>query len=431
MSGGDGEDAAKVIPTLWIPFVYTDIDPNPLDPFTLVTLQQYVAAFFSGLELRDMVVPAMPVAPAGMLALSERVNRVLKTRQGRLGRSLAERQVKVGDLFTCMERLPDLGKKFGCDVSGSIAMLALTRRELFTDDDGLLPEAPVPLQQIGHARYCHSSVRRKVGCISLAHLGYPGGQTKDMAYQKFLRRILKVVTHQILKILGLQMCPSYRCLCYRFKPFDPEGETPLMLCDVCESKLAETMADLRYQAAKLGKNEREASKVRREDPLMLARLRYQKLLEVFDEVNGRVQKIRIGYRHYQEFERECDWLHLADQILQETPSWFIKKRGLPEIVACAHEKQNSRALHRTFSDPLLTRNCVVDMEQSGPYRHDMGLLDKWNEKVINRKFSTGGRYVEMGGSLRPKKVGLFRDKEERRNLGINAQMIRRDASALF
>lgn len=408
---------------MWIPFVYLEIDPTPLDPFTLQILVKYVKAFFPGLELREMIVPAMPVAPAGMLALSERVNRVLKTRPGR--ERPEERQVCVTDLFTCMARLHEVGGKFGCSVEGSVAMLGVTRKgELFMNDDGLLPETPVPLEWIGNARYCKSSAKKGIGCVSLAHLGYDPSNTKSMKYQKFLRRLLKMVTYQILKLFGLVECPSYRCLCYKFKPFDPEGETGLMLCDVCESKLAEKMVQLRYEAKPVKKN------VQLEDPLKLARLRYQMLLNVFDEVNPRMQKIRIGYRSYSEFERECDWLHVADGIIRDTPTWFKKSRGLPEIVACAHEKQNPRALHRTFSDPLLTRDCLVDMEQSGPFRHDMGTLEKWNEKFINRKFNGGGgRYIEMGGSLKPKTVGLYRDREFKRNLGINACLIQRDASA--
>lgn len=140
--------------------------------------------------------------------------------------------------------------------------------------------------------------------------------------------------------------------------------------------------------------------------------------------------LKIGYRVYHEFEEECDWLRQAEVILQEcahencshvgaSSKVTLQRRSLLNGLRQAHERQPpSHVSQRTYSEPLLKRSCQVDMTATAPYRHGWGDLHNWTTHNINRCHATGGLYVELGGSMKPKTIGSFVDA------GLNATLLR-------
>jgi hypothetical protein len=168
----------------------------------------------------------------------------------------------------------------------------------------------------------------------------------------------------------------------------------------------------------------------------MAAERYRALAELLGEFGTKLGPVNCARRHYTAFEEECDWLHVAEEILLEAS--LERKRSLKAVaensspdgnrqrqrslLTCleqAHHGQPARGiLKRTFSAPLLPRTCLMDMAQAHPHEHERGPMANWATAVYNRKHATGGHYVELGGSLKPKTVATFVD------VGLNASMHR-------
>jgi len=228
--------------------------------------------------------------------------------------------------------------------------------------------------------------------------------------RKFVRHLLTLVSHAFLELMQLRSCQSRQCLAY-LRPFTPEM-TSMNLCCECEDTLLRTAAP------------RGNAWV---DLVMAAADRYKELADTLHELGTRLHPIKLSRRGYVEFEEDCDWLHVAEEILREsaaerksglsknTPG-AMRRRSLLNCLRCAHEGQPHRTLKRTFTQPLLRRTCLMDMTQSAPYRHESGDLCKWSTAVMNRKHQAGGHYVELGGSLQRKKIGGFVDS------GLNASL---------
>jgi len=195
------------------------------------------------------------------------------------------------------------------------------------------------------------------------------------------------------------------------RPFSP-SLTPLHLCCSCEETLLKQMHPGDTAAL-----------------IKIAAERYRGTRVVLEGVNARLKPALLGFRKFTEFEEECDWLLMAEEILSEASSERFRfsgtdgpqcrRRSLRNSLKEVHERQPGRILHKNFSEPLLKRTCLVDMTQAAPHRQDCGDMHKWTTMVFNRKHKSGGHYVEMGGSLRPKTLGLFVDS------GLNAAMLKK------
>merc|ERR1712224_122046 len=97
-----------------------------------------------------------------------------------------------------------------------------------------------------------------------------------------------------------------------------------------------------------------------------------------------------------------------------------RQRSMQQILVNAYENIGKRTIHRILSEPILKKNCLVDMAGAAPYRQDSGNLPDWTQVIINRKHAVGGKYVELGGSHKvTKSVGAFYDQ------GLNASKVKR------
>jgi hypothetical protein len=391
------------------------LDENqPLDAISLAALKSYVKAFFQ-LDLVDATVPRTTLSPPGIPALCERTALPCQTRPGRPC-SRAERQIFVPELFPCLEKLKRVGKEY-CPVEDAVAILCVTRSELFTNDEGLLPGAPVPQEDI--VPLALSSAKRSIGVFSLANLEVED-ETAGGIYRMYLRKLLKLAAHEIIKMLGMKGCQSNQCLAY-LKPFHPD-DTSLWLCPNCELKLLNHKAVCGYE---------DSSKASRHEMVQLGVKRYQELADVLSKLSSRLENFRIGHRHFSEFEKDVDWLRLLAEQL-DTQSRvrhnFVdfegksrkKQRSLETLLTNAYANLGKRTLHRILSEPILKKTCLVDMAGAAPYRQDSGNLWDWTQVIINRKHAVGGKYVELGGSHKVQKsIGAFWDQ------GLNASKIKR------
>lgn len=389
-------------------------ESQPLDAISLSALKQYVKAFFQ-MELIDATVPKTAVSPAGIPALCQRTALPCQTRPGRAC-SRATRQIFVPELFPCIEKLKRVGKDY-CPVDGAVCILGATRSELFVNDDGLLPGAPVPLEDI--VPLALSSSSKSIGVFSSAHLE-PEDEASARTYRMYLRKLLKLVAHEIIKMLGLKGCQSRQCLAY-LQPFHPD-DTSLWLCPRCEHNLLTHSAVCGFP---------DASQAPRDAIVQLSIKRYQELADILSRLNSRLENVRIGHRYFTEFEKDVDWLRLLAESIDEESKVrhkFIdlnnkprtKQRSMQQLLLNAYEKVGMRTLHRILSEPILKKVCLVDMAGAAPYRQDSGNLPDWTQVIINRKHAVGGKYVELGGSHKVSKaIGAFYDQ------GLNASKVKR------
>lgn len=164
--------------------------------------------------------------------------------------------------------------------------------------------------------------------------------------------------------------------------------------------------------------------------------RYRGMCDVLSELNAREGfSFKMSRRTFVEFEEECDWLKVAEEIVRESAaerkgpfhsrSTQSRRRSVFNCLKSAHEGQPPRTLKRSFSCPLLKRTCQLDMSASAPFSHECGDLLKWSTAVINRNHTAGGHYVEAGGSLTQKKIGAFVDS------GLNASLAPSGKAQLF
>lgn len=392
---------------------------QPLDPIGLTSLKNYVKAFFQ-MELVDATVPRTTGSAAGIPALCERTALPCQTRPGR-PRSRAERQIFVPELFPCIQKLKRVGGAY-CPVDGAACVLCVTGSELFTSDEGLLPGAPVPEEDI--VPLAISATSKSIGVFSLAHLkpeDEDTGQQTGRAFRTYLRKLLKLVSHEILKMLGIRNCQSNQCLAY-VKPFHPDN-TSFWLCPVCEHELLHHKTVCGLQ---------DASKAPRDEIVKLGVKRYQELSEVLNKLNTRLENIRIGHRHFTEFEKDVDWLRLMAETVEEQAKVrhnFVdfdgkartRQRSMQTLLNNAYDKLGKRTIYRILSEPILKKSCLVDMAGAAPWRQDSGNLPDWTHVIINKKHAVGGKYVQLGGSHKvTKTIGAFHEQ------GLNASKIKRE-----
>jgi len=383
------------------------LDSSPLlDEELMQDLTRYLQAMLH-VEVETFDVPEMPIAPKGWQALMERARQPLKSRPGRPG-SNVERQLNAPQLLECMKALKKDPARFKVpELEGVSCILGLTNCEFFYNTDGLLPDDPCPEDRTSN--FFAGARESSLGACSLTRLdgrGSAGGPAR----RKLVRQLLPLVSSSMLELLGLRCCQSHTCLAYR-RPFSTET-TGVNLCYECEDRL------LRLTCAPAGGESPSAVLVG------AAADRCRDLREVLFDVGSRLDNIKLSRRSYYEFEEDFDWLHVAEEILRESAEQRPPKSdgtanrrlSLLQCLRRAHEEQPHRTLKRTFTQPLLTRTCLLDMMASAPYRHNCGDMTKWSHAVINRKHEVGGHYVEMGGTLRGKKIGAFVES------GLNASL---------
>uniref|UniRef100_A0A7S2Q5K0 Uncharacterized protein n=1 Tax=Zooxanthella nutricula TaxID=1333877 RepID=A0A7S2Q5K0_9DINO len=374
----------------------------------LTDLVRYLRCFLC-VEVEVAEVPELPIAPKGWQALHERLRHPLRNRPGRPGSGI-ERQLCAPHLLECLKGLKrDPVAVEVPAAEGAACVLGFTACELFRSTEGLLPDEAVPEERT--RAFSVAAARASVGAVSIAHL--EGRLAKEgPPRRKFMRQLMTLVSHSFLELLHLRSCQSHQCLAYH-RAFDPEN-TSMNMCYQCEDALIRLT---RPRGEKW------------EDMVMAAADRYRDIGETLQHIGSNLERIKLSRRSYAEFEEDCDWLQVAEEILRESaaerrrrlpeaPEGTSRRRSLLACLRCAHEQQPHVALKRTFTQPLLKRTCLVDMAQSAPYRHECGELAKWTIAVTNRRHEAGGHYVELGGSLRQKKIGSFIDA------GLNASLAR-------
>lgn len=390
-------------------FVLLNLDPiNPLSHTTLQDVRSYLQAFFC-VEIKIAEVPRTPIAPevpSGWEALRERTHHPVQSRPGRTASD--KQQICAPHLLTCLRLARENPTKYGVEVEDCECILGLTKSEFYESGAGLLPDEPAPADRTQDVFV--GSTKHGVGACTFAHLEQH--ENRIVAQRRLLRQLCTLVSNSILALLGLRTCPSHMCVAY-FKPMQL-GKTPMGLCFRCEEKLIQ-------------KVESTQGPQRLQTLIRLAATRYANLGEALNKFSHKTEKVKLGYRRYKEFEEQIDWLQMAEEILQETERerFFFQSTEGPQrrrrcLLNClreAHERQPMPMLHRTLSEPFFKKTCLVDMSQSAPFRHESGPLDQWCSAVINRKHTSGGFYVELGGSLRSKTVSCFVES------GLNASML--------
>mmetsp|Transcript_3538 Transcript_3538/g.8815 ORF Transcript_3538/g.8815 Transcript_3538/m.8815 type:complete len:427 (+) Transcript_3538:116-1396(+) len=384
------------------------LDPvDPLDESTLSTLQHYVEAFFCT-ELRILEVPEVPMlATRGLEALKALARLDVRVRPGRDGPDEPELQVDIWQLLECMKQLqlnPNMPASIE-GLEGVTCILGITANEFLTSSDGLLPDVPAPPDRT--KPFAVHSKRMSVGACTLSKLPRSKGDTTSA--RKFERQLITLISHCFLELNRLRLCDDQRCLAHT-APFKPDV-TQLFLCAACEERLLKAA---RPQAGL-------------EELVVVGAGRYRQLREVLQDISVKLGIIRIGLRTYEEFEAECDWLKLAEEIMCECgaerkrPLLQVKprRRCLLNCLLQAHNGQPIGIVHRTWSVPTLRKSCLVDMMDSKPHTQTQGELGRWCGVVTNRMHKSGGEYVQLGGSLQPKTVGAFVET------GLNASFVKR------
>lgn len=381
------------------------LDPeSPVPDVTLREARRYVEAFFR-LELRVVEVPKLAIAPAGWKALLERVHEPIRHRQVPAGSGM-KWQLSSADVLKALRKLR-LSSDHGVEVVDAECIVGITGCELYESSFGSRPEEAIPADRL---QLTVQSVTDRVAAVS-----FQAGRRPGAAHQRLeLRQLLTMLTHSFMTLLGLRTCEDHRCLAYR-RIFHC-SETAFCLCADSEVALLK-----RVMPGAL-----------RNELILAAADRYRELSGILDDFGHRLQPLKLSRRVYAEFEEERDWYKVAEELLLEgskekkhclDQSGNSRLRSFPNCVAYAHEGQPARTMKRTFSEPMLKTTCLLDMTSSRPYCQEKGDLIRWSQLVTNRKHSAGGLYVEMGGSLKPKTLGMFLDS------GLNASLLRDNKSA--
>jgi hypothetical protein len=422
------------------------LDENcPLDEELRENLAYYLRVFFRA-EVRYEEVPPTPVTRAGWESLRERMGGKIKVRPGRPGDD-APHQLFWPQLVTCLEWM----SKHSMDVHGANTddadlVLGLTENEFYCEDAGLYPGQPAPEES---TRKCFVRSRSlPIGVCSLTRLG---NRAVGHGFRQFFRMLLKFINNSVLNLMGLQTCQSLKCSGY-IRPVEVK-DMSLLLCSRCEERLlgnrSAEVQERAFGGFPILANVRELPtlQARYDDAI----LRYAELHQFLSKTQrpaagtsvvshskgvqaAKHMGLKVGFRHYHEFEEECDWLRQAEAILREcslescthvgaASKLSIKKRSLLNGLKQAHERQPPPSVsQRTFSEPLLKRTCLVDMTATAPYRHGYGDLHAWTTANINRNHTTGGLFIELGGSMKPKTIATFVDA------GLNATLLRYKSS---
>mmetsp|Transcript_32342 Transcript_32342/g.89379 ORF Transcript_32342/g.89379 Transcript_32342/m.89379 type:complete len:448 (-) Transcript_32342:187-1530(-) len=382
----------------------------PLDALLADNLSQYLGYFF-GAEICIRTVPDTEAPPRpGWESLRDRLNLPLTSRPARLGRggNIGPHQLFLPELMCCLETAMQTPQaEHGIELEGAEVVLAITSNELFSSSTGLIPDEPAPEERT-RTSFIRSR-RHFLGVCTLAHLAERGSLPK---LRRYFRQLAKFVTRCVLELFGLKACQFQSCLAY-LKNLDLDA-IAILLCAQCECNLINrTLGTDDYSAA-----------------AKAAVDRYEKLEAFFRSSSTWLGQPKIGYRTYNEFEEECEWLHLAVEVLRQCTdervtfmdggSKKVWRRSLLNSLTQVHARLHPKVVcTRTFSEPLIRRKCAVDMSSSAPFRHESGDLDKWTQAVHNRRHNSGGLYVELGGSLRGKHIANFVDA------GLNASLILR------
>eukprot|EP00392_Amoebophrya_sp_AT5.2_P004598 g4606.t1 len=403
-------------------------ESTPFSETTLALLKEYVLAFF-GIPIRTVQTPKTPVSPPG-----------------------------ISHLFECLREQRQNGGGIG-PFPESSGVLAVYSGEFFENDYELLPKDPAPEERVFKYGVCSMP---GISILSLAHmtpalfdkhecnLRRPSIATPPDClpvrhqYRKYLRRLLKAVTHYLLRLLKFEGCQDQRCLAYR-QPFTPDTHT-LFLCCECDIKFCRRMAArkecrfFRIQVDENGDSHGEVPPEGTSDE-ELARLfaeqRYERLQKVLKECNRHLIPVQYEYRKHSEFERELEWLHYALKVFRaknpERHEFYdkhgkdrVKRRTLDTLLHTVfNDTPKIEVLHRTLEEPFLKYRSLADMKELGPHQTPVAADDEGYCRVYyNRRHSTGGNYVEMGGTLKGKHIGNFP------GIGINAEVMK-NAKPLF
>ncbi|CAD7963857.1 unnamed protein product [Amoebophrya sp. A25] len=437
-------------------------EESPLEDVTLELLKAYILAFF-GIPIRTVQTGRTPVSPPGVLALSEKTNRPLKQRNPRLAEHKGK-STRVSHLFECLREQTEKGGGIG-PFPEAVGVLGLISGELFENDYELLPWDPAPEERV--FKYGLSNTGNKTGLsiLSLAHMkpplaekhecnlkrpairssgsetnvGQTGGASPGTTlpekhqYRKYLRNLLKAVSHYLLKLLGFEPCQNQRCLLYR-QPFTPDR--PLFLCVDCEIKFCRRMScrqECRFfrVTPEIGKEAPPKPSVGRDDDDAKARVfavhRYEQIQKVLQRSHKVLTPFQFQYRRHTEFERELEWLAYAQKVFKarqgEAHEFVdrdgksrVKIRSLNRLLESVFlETPEIEILHRTLEPPMLKFSSLADMKELGPHQTPIAADgEAYAKAYYNRRHSTGGVYVEMGGNLNGKSVGNFP------GIGINA-----------
>lgn len=389
----------------------------PLDEDMRDSVSNYMRIFFRANVRYETVTAPEGGTRDGWEALRDRMGSKLKERPGRPEEGAAPLQLFSPQLIACLEWLqPSTRELHGVPVEGVDAILALTENELFANEVGLVPNEPAPESRT-HKVFVRSA-GQTIGVCSLARLGLCGPTAPG--FRRSFRCLLTFLSGSMLDLLGMRTCQSAKCLAHVRQPARLE-ETPLLLCAHCEETILKDVRPLKeaYRAAIM----------RYEQLFQFLNTGFMPLSQSRKLASQKHMTMKVGYRHYHEFEEECDWLRQAEAIIvaceredcvrvDVSGKSKVMKRSLFNGLREAHERPApAQVSQRTYSEPLLRRTCLVDMTSSAPYRHNIGDLSNWCQHVVNKQHSTGGIYVELGGSNNPKVIASFVDA------GLNAYLL--------
>lgn len=165
----------------------------------LPVLERYTEAFF-GLEVEVL-------APVEIAALEVHT----RAREG------GQRQLLAGDVLAALKaRLPD----------DAYCLVGLTMADLYPDEDW-------------NYVFGYASLRQRVGVYSFARYdpAFFGEPRPEQVETLILRRSLKVMSHEIGHMFGMQHCVHFRCNMNGSNSLAESDGQPAHLCPVCLRKL--------------------------------------------------------------------------------------------------------------------------------------------------------------------------------------------------
>jgi archaemetzincin len=167
----------------------------------LEKLKAYTAAYFF-----PMTVEMLPVLPDAEMKATSRINP-----------GTGKKQWLTPDILKAMwQKLP----------ADAYAMLAVTMTDLYPDD-------------AWNFVFGHALAERRVGVFSFAryHPAWSGEKADDSTKTLVLRRSVKVLTHEMGHMFGIDHCIHFQCNMNGANHLEEADTTPLDLCPVCLRKL--------------------------------------------------------------------------------------------------------------------------------------------------------------------------------------------------
>lgn len=167
----------------------------------LEQLKAYTTAYFF-----PMIVEMLPLVPdTGMKATS------------RINPGTGKKQWLTPEVLrTIWEKLP----------ADAYAMLAVTMTDLYPDESW-------------NFVFGQALPEKRVGVFSFAryHPAWSGGKSDDSTKTLVLRRALKVLTHEMGHMFGIEHCVYFQCNMNGCNSLQEADSTPMHLCPVCLRKL--------------------------------------------------------------------------------------------------------------------------------------------------------------------------------------------------